>query len=103
VSEIEILELIDYRLANLDKANDHLKWCYETDPTKENWGNYQNIGGAWSELVELREEIINLLNNEEAGKFENNTCEICEENPKENPEGKWCTSCKDDYKESNND
>ena len=30
---------------------------------------------------------------------ENNTCEICEENPKENPEGKWCTSCKDDYKE----
>lgn len=33
------------------------------------------------------------------GNFENNTCEICEENPKENPEGKWCTSCKDDYKE----
>lgn len=37
------------------------------------------------------------------GKFENNSCEICEENQKENPEGKWCTSCKDDYKESNND
>lgn len=30
-------------------------------------------------------------------------CEICESNPKENPEGKWCTSCKDDYKESDND
>ena len=33
-------------------------------------------------------------------KFE--LCEICESNPKENPEGKWCTSCKDDYKESDN-
>jgi hypothetical protein len=30
-------------------------------------------------------------------------CEICESNEKENPEGKWCTSCKDDNKESEND
>jgi hypothetical protein len=29
-----------------------------------------------------------------------NKCEICEENPKENPEGKWCASCRDDFKES---
>jgi hypothetical protein len=29
-----------------------------------------------------------------------NLCEICEGNEKENPEGKWCASCKDDYKES---
>ena len=34
-------------------------------------------------------------------KFE--LCEMCESNHKENPEGKWCTSCKDDYKESDND
>ena len=27
-------------------------------------------------------------------------CEICESNEKEAPEGKWCTSCKDDFKES---
>lgn len=27
-------------------------------------------------------------------------CEICESNEKESNEGKWCTSCKDDYKES---
>ena len=27
-------------------------------------------------------------------------CEICEENPKENEEGKWCESCKDDFKSS---
>jgi hypothetical protein len=27
-------------------------------------------------------------------------CEICEANEKENHEGKWCTSCKDDFKES---
>ena len=27
-------------------------------------------------------------------------CEICESNPRENIEGKWCTSCRDDYKES---
>lgn len=25
-------------------------------------------------------------------------CEICESNEKENPEGKWCTSCRDDFK-----
>jgi len=31
-------------------------------------------------------------------KFE--LCEICESNEKEHPEGKWCTSCKDDFKES---
>ena len=31
------------------------------------------------------------------------TCEMCESNEKENPEGKWCTSCKDDYKESDNE
>lgn len=30
-------------------------------------------------------------------------CEMCESNEKESPEGKWCTSCKDDYKESDND
>lgn len=27
-------------------------------------------------------------------------CEICETNPKEYPEGKWCASCRDDFKES---
>jgi hypothetical protein len=32
-----------------------------------------------------------------------NLCETCESNPKENPEGKWCSSCKDDVKESEND
>jgi hypothetical protein len=30
-------------------------------------------------------------------------CENCEENPKEDPEGKWCTSCRDDFKESDGD
>jgi hypothetical protein len=30
-------------------------------------------------------------------------CESCESNEKETPEGKWCTSCKDDFKESDND
>ena len=30
-------------------------------------------------------------------------CEMCESNEKESPEGKWCTSCKDDYKESDSD
>ena len=29
-------------------------------------------------------------------KFE--LCEMCESNPKEHLEGKWCTSCKDDFK-----
>jgi hypothetical protein len=29
-------------------------------------------------------------------------CEICDSNPKENPEGAWCTSCKDAFKESDN-
>ena len=33
----------------------------------------------------------------------NDLCEMCESNEKENHEGKWCTSCKDDYKESDND
>jgi hypothetical protein len=30
-------------------------------------------------------------------------CEMCEANEKEYPEGKWCASCKDDFKESDND
>lgn len=30
-------------------------------------------------------------------------CEICESNEKEDPEGKYCTSCKDDFKESEED
>jgi len=30
-------------------------------------------------------------------------CEICESNEKEYPEGKWCTSCKDEFKRSDND
>ena len=30
-----------------------------------------------------------------------NLCEICESNPKENPEGKWCSSCRDDFKGEN--
>jgi hypothetical protein len=30
-------------------------------------------------------------------------CEICESNEKEYDNGKWCTSCKDDFKESDND
>jgi hypothetical protein len=30
-------------------------------------------------------------------------CENCESNPKEHPEGKWCTSCRDEFKESEED
>jgi hypothetical protein len=30
-------------------------------------------------------------------------CENCEDNPKEDPEGKWCTSCRDEFKESEED
>ena len=30
-------------------------------------------------------------------------CEICESNEKEYAEGKWCASCKEDFKESDND
>lgn len=31
---------------------------------------------------------------------EEDLCESCESNPKEDPEGMYCTSCKDDFKES---
>ena len=30
-------------------------------------------------------------------------CEMCEANEKEYAEGKWCASCKDDFKESDDD
>ena len=30
-------------------------------------------------------------------------CESCESNEKEDPEGKYCTSCRDDFKESDDD
>lgn len=30
-------------------------------------------------------------------------CESCESNEKEDTEGKWCTSCRDDFKESDDD
>lgn len=32
----------------------------------------------------------------------NELCEICESNEKEYTEGKWCASCKDQFKESEN-
>ena len=32
-----------------------------------------------------------------------NLCEICEANEKEYDDGKWCTSCKDDFKESDDE
>jgi hypothetical protein len=87
MSTQEILERIDYRLANLDKANEGLKWCYETDPTIENWGNYQNIGGAWSELIDLREEIITLLN------YEAQKLDICASCGELNTAGHDLTKC----------
>ena len=31
---------------------------------------------------------------------EEDLCESCESNPKEDPEGKYCTSCRDEFKES---
>jgi hypothetical protein len=31
---------------------------------------------------------------------EEDLCESCESNPKEDPEGMYCTSCRDDFKES---
>ena len=31
---------------------------------------------------------------------EEDLCESCESNPKEHPEGKYCTSCRDEFKES---
>ena len=32
-----------------------------------------------------------------------NFCEICEVNPKENSKSKWCDSCRDEFKESDNE
>lgn len=29
-------------------------------------------------------------------------CEICKSNKKEDAMGKWCSSCRDDFKESDN-
>jgi len=34
---------------------------------------------------------------------EDQDCENCEENPKENPEGRLCTSCRDEFKESDSE
>ena len=57
----EILDLIDQRIANLDKANDHVKWIWDTNQDLQSWGNYQYIGGAWEELINLKEEIVSIL------------------------------------------
>jgi hypothetical protein len=53
-----VLEMIDYHVANLVKAEDHAKWNYETEPTQENWGNLEYIAGSYFTLIELREEIV---------------------------------------------
>ena len=60
----EILKLIDNRIANLDKANDHTQWIWDTDQDLKSWGNHQYIGGAWEELIQLREELIYIMNEE---------------------------------------
>ena len=58
----EILKLIDDRIANLDKANDHTQWIWDTDQDLKSWGNHQFIGGAWCELIELREDMVSIMN-----------------------------------------
>jgi hypothetical protein len=60
----EVLKLIDNRIANLDKANDHTQWIWDTDQDLKSWGNHQFIGGGWNELIELREELISIMNEE---------------------------------------
>lgn len=62
----EILKLIDDRIANLDKANDHTQWIWDTDQDLKSWGNHQFIGGAWCELIQLREDMISIMNEEVA-------------------------------------
>lgn len=44
-------------------------------------------------------DIVEML----LGVSEESLCEICESNPKEYKEGKWCVSCKDDFKRSDNE
>jgi len=66
---------------------------------------------SWSEVAELTHvtqvEQFNWCGCEEQEYFPYadcpRLCEICESNEKENPEGKWCASCKDDYKGSDNE
>jgi hypothetical protein len=61
---------------------------------------------SWSEVAELTHatqvERFNFCLCEEQEQFPYadcpRLCEICEENPKENAEGKWCASCRDDFK-----
>jgi|LakMenE01Jun11ns_1017448.scaffolds.fasta_scaffold9689467_2 hypothetical protein len=60
----EILNLIDQRIANLEKASDHTQWVWDTDQDLKSWGNHQFIGGSWAELMEIRQEIISIMNEE---------------------------------------
>ena len=55
-----------------------------------------------SQVLEAVDPIAYKIGLSEFSDYEN-LCEMCEDNEKEHPEGKWCTSCKDDYKESENE
>ncbi len=66
-------------------ANEILQAFRDEDLTTWKNTNYQ-----------LVEEILSNNNQEQE------LCEICESNEKEYTEGKWCASCKDQFKESEN-
>lgn len=55
-------------------------------------------------MTKLKAAYVVRLNHQGKGSIEYlGVCEICEMNPKENPEGKWCESCRDDFKASDNE
>ena len=64
----------------------------------EKW--FKAIGDFTADIYEG--EVCEWIRVEAQSKTEESDCENCESNPKEDPEGKYCTSCRDDFKESDN-
>jgi len=82
----------DYKLSNNDLTiNDVWKDYIESDTGFDLTYGFDSAYDAISEYFrdKYTEEITE------------DVCEICEENPKATPEGKYCESCRDEYKESN--
>lgn len=69
----------------------------EVELTDELWSVFKNTLEVYTKHNALSSDLISEVVYEVISKV---ICEICESNQKEYTDGKWCASCKDEFKES---
>ena len=88
-------------MSEFDMPDEHEGWvCSECG---SDWIRWEHLDGKDCEVDCNDPCTLRMCNEEDCIGEAVQLCEMCESNPKENAEGKWCTSCRDEFKESDND